>query len=131
MKKWSNKKILIVDDSRVVHALMTQFISARYAEIECISVYNGEEALKFLLKGEEVALIFLDIMMPVMDGIEFLRQIKENGINLSVPIIVCSEADESLIEKALSMGAKDRINKPFKNTDLYEIIEKYVGEGQV
>jgi len=126
MKKWSNKRILIVDDSKVVHALITQFISARYPEIKCVSVYNGEEALNFLQKGEDFVLAFLDIMMPVMDGIEFLRHIKEMGINLSFPIVVCSEAEDSLIEKALSMGAKDRLKKPFKNIDLYEIIEKYV-----
>jgi CheY-like chemotaxis protein len=126
MKKWSNKRILIVDDSKVVHALINQFITSRYPEIECVSVYNGEEALSFLQKGEEFVLVFLDIMMPVMDGIEFLKQVKERGINLSFPVVVCSEADESLIQKALSMGAVDRLKKPFKNTDLYEIIEKYV-----
>jgi CheY-like chemotaxis protein len=125
MKTWS-KRILIVDDSKVVHALMTQFINARYPDIECVSVYNGEEALNFLKKGADFVLAFLDIMMPVMDGLEFLRSIKENNINVPFPIIVCSEADESLIEKALSMGAKDRLKKPFKNIDLYEIIEKYV-----
>jgi len=126
MKKWNNKRILIVDDSKVVHALMTQFITSRYPQIECVSVYNGEEAINFLQKGEDVALVLLDIMMPVMDGIEFLKQVKEGKINLSAPIVVCSEADESLIKEALSMGAVDRLRKPFKNTDLYEIIEKYL-----
>lgn len=125
MKILRSRKILIVDDSKVVHALMNQLISARYPDIECVSVYNGEEALKIIQKGEDFAMAFLDIIMPVMDGIEFLRQIQENDINVSFPIVICSEADESLIEKALSMGAKDILKKPFKNTELYEIIGRY------
>lgn len=123
------KRILIVDDSKVVHALIGQFINARYPEIECISAYNGEEAFNLISSGGKFDMVFLDIMMPVMSGIEFLEKIRENGINLSVPVIICSEAEESLINKALSLGAHGRLKKPFKNTELYAIIDKYIKSG--
>lgn len=121
-----NKKILIIDDSKVVHSLMTHFISARYPDLKLVSTYNGKDALTLIVNGEKFDLIFLDIMMPEMDGLEFLREIKRRNINIEAPIIVCSEADRALIEQALQMGAVDVMGKPFKNVDLYNILEKYI-----
>lgn len=121
-----SKRILIVDDSKVVHSLMNHFISIRYPELKLVSTYTGKDALTLIVNGEEFDLIFLDIVMPEMDGIEFLKEIKKRDIKVKAPIVVCSEAERTLIEHALQIGAVDVVTKPFKNVDLYAILEKHI-----
>ena len=77
---------------------------------------NGQEALSVLRRyREEIALILLDIMMPVMDGYTFLSIMKADPSLSSVPVIVTTQSDgESDEVAALSHGATDFVAKPYK-----------------
>ncbi len=105
---------LIVDDSSVMRKIVER--SLRQAGIDLVEVReagNGAEALT-ALKDSGVDLILCDINMPVMDGIEFLRQVQgvQNAKNIPV-VMITTEGSESHVVQALSVGARGYIRKPF------------------
>jgi two-component system chemotaxis response regulator CheY len=105
---------LIVDDSSVMRRIVER--SLRQAGIELDQVReagNGTEGLA-ALEGGPVDLILCDINMPVMDGLEFLRQIQGMPSTKGVPVVMIStEGSESHVLQALSIGARGYIRKPF------------------
>ncbi len=107
-------KALIVDDSSVMRKIVER--SLRQAGIELVEVReagNGAEALT-TLKDSGVDLILCDINMPVMDGIEFLRQLQSLPNAKNTPVVmITTEGSESHVVQALSVGARGYIRKPF------------------
>jgi two-component system chemotaxis response regulator CheY len=107
-------RALIVDDSSVMRKIVER--SIRQAGIDIAEVKeaaNGAEGLG-ALKEAPVDLVLCDINMPVMDGIEFLRQLKTVGNAKDVPVVmITTEGSESHVVQALSMGARGYIRKPF------------------
>jgi CheY-like chemotaxis protein len=87
---------------------------------------NGEEAIN-LTKLHHPDLILMDIQMPVIDGLEAMRQIRQDSNCQSIPIIVITalamEGDRQL---CLNAGANDYLSKPLKMRELVTIIEKYL-----
>lgn len=109
----TKKKVLIVEDSEINRAMLSAIVSGEY---EVLEAENGLEALSILEeRGEDVSLILLDIMMPVMDGYEFLDRIKEHPVWSSIPVIVATQSEGEADEvNALVHGATDFIAKPYK-----------------
>ena len=110
----NNIRALIVDDSSVMRKIVER--SLRQAGIGLSAVIeagNGAEALSALQEGK-VDLILCDINMPVMDGLEFVKQLAgvENAKDVPV-IMITTEGSESHVVQALSCGAKGYIRKPF------------------
>jgi two-component system, chemotaxis family, chemotaxis protein CheY len=109
-----NIRALIVDDSSVMRKIVER--SLRQAGIDLAEVReagNGAEALG-ALKDSSVDLILCDINMPVMDGIEFLRQLQGVQNAKGVPVVmITTEGSESHVVQALSVGARGYIRKPF------------------
>jgi two-component system chemotaxis response regulator CheY len=107
-------RALIVDDSSVMRKIVER--SLRQAGIDLSEVReaaNGAEALGALAE-DGVDLILCDINMPVMDGIEFLRQIKNMENVKGTPVVmITTEGSESHVVQALSVGARGYIRKPF------------------
>jgi two-component system, chemotaxis family, chemotaxis protein CheY len=107
-------KALIVDDSSVMRKIVER--SIRQAGIDIAEVHeasNGAEALGSL-QQHAVDLILCDINMPVMDGLEFVRQLQTVEHAKGVPIVmITTEGSESHVVQALSLGAKGYIRKPF------------------
>ncbi len=105
-------KVLIVDDSEIVHQILTKVIKTKSNDIEVVgNAYNGEEAINFL-KSNSPDIIIMDIEMPVMDGLTATRRIMEEK---PTPIIVFSAATKKiadLVMKALEAGAVDVVEKP-------------------
>jgi two-component system chemotaxis response regulator CheY len=107
-------RALIVDDSSVMRKIVER--SLRQAGIDLTQVFqagNGAEAL-VVLKDNLVDLIFCDINMPVMDGLEFIKQLPgvENAKDVPV-VMITTEGSESHVIQALSCGARGYIRKPF------------------
>lgn len=102
------KNILICDDEKdIVNALKIYLQDPDYCLFEAC---NGKEALN-VLEHEEIHLILLDIMMPVMNGIETMAKIRETS---TVPIIMLTaKSEDSDIVLGLNLGADDYITKPF------------------
>lgn len=106
------KEILIVDDSRFNRTSFADILRKDYVILEA---ENGKEALWVLGKNKEsIALIILDLIMPVMDGFEFLEAVGEIEEYRYIPVIVSTVNDEEENEKrCLELGAWDFIPKTF------------------
>lgn len=107
-------RALIVDDSSVMRKIVER--SLRQAGIDLVQVVeagNGAEALG-ALQGSPVDLILCDINMPVMDGLEFVRQLRGIDSAKGIPVVmITTEGSESHVVEALSAGARGYIRKPF------------------
>lgn len=107
-------RVLIVDDSSVMRKIVER--SLRQAGIDLAQVFeagNGAEALT-LLQENQVELILCDINMPVMDGLEFIKQLPGIANVKGAPVImITTEGSEAHVVQALSCGARGYIRKPF------------------
>lgn len=109
------RKVLIVDDEAINRQLLGLIVSQQY---EVIYAENGQEALDICReKGGSLSLVMLDILMPVMTGMEFLK-IRQNDKQLRrIPVIILtSEADAEV--ECLNQGAVDFIKKPYNHPDV-------------
>jgi CheY-like chemotaxis protein len=121
MKKDSNTKILVVDDSSTNIVLLEAILSGQGYAIE--TALSVKEALS-IVKKETVDLILLDLLMPRVSGFDFLKEIKGNDSTKNIPVIVVSAvADPENRKKSIDMGAQDFINKPIDIQDFIERIE--------
>ncbi|MBZ5679089.1 MAG: response regulator [Acidobacteriia bacterium] len=109
-----NIRALIVDDSSVMRKIVER--SLRQAGIGISQVFeaaNGAEALG-ALKEHTVDLVLCDINMPVMDGLEFVKQLSLLDIAKDTPVVmITTEGSEAHVVQALSAGARGYIRKPF------------------
>jgi len=107
-------RALIVDDSSVMRKIVERSLRQAGIDLEkVVEAGNGAEALG-VLRDNPVDLILCDINMPVMDGLEFVRQLGsvENAKNVPV-VMITTEGSESYVVQALSSGARGYIRKPF------------------
>ncbi len=106
-----SKKIMLVDDAAFMRMMIKNTLQQNgYTEI--VEAENGERAVS-LYSTEKPDLILMDITMPIMDGLEALRHLKE--IDNTVKVVMCSAmGQEAMVVEALKLGAKDFIVKPFK-----------------
>jgi two-component system chemotaxis response regulator CheY len=87
---------------------------------------NGSDALE-TLKREKVDLILSDISMPIMDGLEFVKQVAEQGVAPGVPIVmITTEGSESHVMRAIACGARGYIRKPFTPEQVKEHVAPLV-----
>ena len=107
------KQILVVEDNPLNREMLVEILSAEY---DVLQAENGREALDILkVHGSSVALILLDVMMPVMDGFTFLDLIKADEELSLIPVIVMTQSDSEDDEvAALSHGAADFVPKPYR-----------------
>lgn len=107
-----NKKILITDDSEINRSILSDMLEDEFMIIEA---ENGVQAVECLQKyGEEIALVFLDIVMPEMDGFEVLSIMNKNRWIENIPVImITAENSPSYIERAYDLGVTDFISRPF------------------
>jgi two-component system chemotaxis response regulator CheY len=117
------KKILVIDDSALIHQ-MYRLVLSRY-KCEIVDAMNGREALDILAVQDDIQLIFLDINMPVMNGVQFLERAAALGIAKRIPIVVIStEGKEADTVRVLKLGARGYLNKPFNTPELHDLIDK-------
>lgn len=116
---FKGKKVLICDDDAKNMFSLSCLIEEAGATV--IEAYNGQEALDALKSEPKVDLILMDIMMPVMNGIEAIKKIREDKAWLDIPIIaITAKAMKGDKEVFLGVGANDYISKPID----YDILEK-------
>ena len=119
-------KILVVDDTRA--NLVALQVLLKTIEADIITVESGERALLEAEDNEDhIALILLDVQMPVMDGFEVARLLHENEKTRSIPIIfITANQDEAHIEEAYLAGAVDYIQKPIRKTALLSKVSVFL-----
>jgi CheY-like chemotaxis protein len=116
-------RILVVEDNQLNQKLVG-FMLDDWGFYHDLAV-NGKEALK-LLEENEYDLILMDISMPVMDGYEATRYIRD-VLKLGVPVIATtSNASDKEREKCLSSGMTDYLTKPIRSVELYNLVTNYL-----
>lgn len=106
-------KILLVDDDIDLTELLAELLTLEGFEVS--TVHNGQEALKEL-ERQTYDLILLDVMMPILNGIETLKQVRQRYI---VPVLMLSARDDEIDRVlGLELGADDYLAKPFNDREL-------------
>ena len=107
------KQILVVEDNELNRAILCEILSGEYQVLEA---GNGQEALDVLRQHKDsIALILLDVMMPVMDGYTFLDRVRDDAELSLIPVIVTTQSDGEEDEvSALAHGATDFVPKPYR-----------------
>ena len=122
-------KILVVDDDKEIVQLLEIYI--RNEGYEPVAAYNGKEALTKLNTNPDIGLVILDLMMPEMDGMEVIKQVRKDS---DIPILVLSAktADMDKIQGLIS-GADDYVTKPFNPLEVMarvkSLLRRSQGEG--
>lgn len=107
-------RTLIVDDSSVMRKIVARALQqGGVSSGEILEAGNGAEALD-ILRNQRVDLVLSDINMPVMDGLEFVRQLQSVENAKGTPVVmITTEGSESHVMQAISCGARGYIRKPF------------------
>ncbi len=125
-------EVLIVDDSASMRSIIRKIVGLTGYEVSQFhESENGEEALE-VLSSEWVDLILLDINMPKMDGITFLKERQKEELYQKIPVIlVTTEARQETVEEAFKLGVRGHIKKPFQPEQIRKILDDILGDEYV
>ncbi|MBN1419857.1 MAG: response regulator [Planctomycetes bacterium] len=134
----NEKTILIVDDiplmrtmlSRYVKTITSKVLKEEY-DIPSVDICEAENGLIALetVRSRPVDLIFLDLMMPEMDGLTFLEEMRKSPEYQEIPVVVCSALGEKeTIARAINLGAKAYIIKPFTMKSVEKTVRDTLGK---
>jgi len=121
--------ILIVDDSKTIRSVIKKTLDI--ADVPVGDLYeaeNGKEALD-VMNSNWIDLIFADINMPVMSGIEMVKKMSEDNILDKTPVIIVStEGSKTRIDDLLELGVRAYLRKPINPEDLRNIVREVMGD---
>jgi DNA-binding response OmpR family regulator len=118
--------VLVIDDHIVIRTLLEDTLG--HKGFRGLFATTGQEGLKFA-KTQDIDIILLDWIMPGMDGIEVLTELKNDNNTKDIPVIMLTSRGSTRdIEHAIGKGAIDYILKPFKPYEVIEMIQKCLGE---
>ena len=121
--------VLIVDDSMAMRSVIRKVISISGFDVGTFfEAGDGKEALE-VLNEQWIDLVLSDINMPEMDGLTFVKKMREHDIYKNIPVVmITTEGSQACIDEAMSLGVKGYIRKPFMpeviKEKLEEIMEK-------
>ena len=124
----TTKQILVVDDDPLMHRLFQHHLER--AGYQMVSARNGREALDAAAR-QPPQLIVMDIMMPDMDGLEALRELKKSDATKAIPVIIITANGHHIARKeSESCGAAVFLTKPFSPMQLLTEIKRFVPAGE-
>ena len=118
------KKILVIDDEKDI--LVVTKVRLQSKGYSVVTAESSEEALE-ILKTNIPDLIFLDLILPKMQGEEFCKKLKADPKYKKIPIIIFTAKVIHMTEDIKAMGANDFLIKPFETEDLILKVKKYIG----
>jgi len=123
------KKLIIVDDNIFLQKTILEKL-AFFEDINCKFCANdGKDLLKKLEDNHNIDLILMDINMPLINGFETTKKIREKGI--TIPIIALTAFDkEEVTEEAISVGMNDIMVKPFEPSKLFQVISNQIKQNE-
>lgn len=116
------KKVLILEDKASTRSFFKSFLITKGLEVDV-----AEDGLEGLEKEKEnnYDLIFSDLEMPNMNGLEFLHSLKTSGNNKEVPVVMLTSVNqEEIIDRARKLGAADYLIKPFSHENIGTVLKK-------
>ncbi len=120
-------KILLVDDEPGMLRYIRTLLEVDNHKVETAS--TGEEAVERVQKGLQPALILLDLLMPGIDGLQTLEQLRKLQPNVKVVMLSCV-SDTRKVVQAIRLGAHDYLTKPFQKAELDAVIDQCLGTNQ-
>jgi len=118
-------KLLIVDDSATMRKIVMRVL--RQAGIHAQTILeacNGLEGLKQLTENPDIELVLSDVNMPQMDGVEFVKGVRQSGSQ--VPIIMITTESGEMRSRAIAEGANGFVGKPFNAETVLRAIDRHV-----
>lgn len=119
-------KVLVVEDDPMVRMINEQYVCMNKDFCIASSVKNGQEALDYL-KENKVDLVILDVFMPFMNGVEFLKKLREQKLKTEV-IMVTAANDTATLEETMHLGVIDYLVKPFALERFQVALEKFTAK---
>lgn len=117
------KIILIVDDSESIRNLVRFTLEG--ADFDVLSAENGQEALKFFDDERKMHLLLTDLHMPIMNGMELIKHVRQNSVYSHMPILfLTTETQVGIKKEAKELGATGWIVKPFNSDKLISTVKK-------
>jgi len=114
-------KVLIADDDYINRRLLISLLKKELYKVEILEAVNGKEALEICNNNLDIQLILLDIEMPVMDGVGFLKYYSKHK-NLSGTPILAISSNDLIAKEILSLGADAFLTKPITSEKLLNAI---------
>ncbi len=118
-------KLLVVDDIELNRLILTDMFQDQY---EVLGAENGKVALDYLNEyGEEIAVVLLDLVMPVLDGFAVLQRMNESQQIQTIPVVmITGENDDDKMLTGYQLGVSDLVNKPFNPDIVYRRVKNVV-----
>ncbi|MBV6493257.1 MAG: Chemotaxis protein CheY [Turneriella sp.] len=120
-------QLLIVDDSELMRTIVEQVVSENLSnalnQIQFFHAANGADAME-IMQNNKIDLVFLDWNMPVLDGIEFVREVRSTGNKIPI-IMITSVTDSEKILQAAAAGVNSYVEKPVRGPRLWNQIEMF------
>jgi len=110
--------VLIVDDDFINRTLLKSILKKNPTVSNMVEAENGSDALDKVKADSSIDIVLLDIIMPILDGVEFLKIFRGNPIFNNIPVIVLS-TDDTRKGEVMDLGANDFLRKPIKEDDLF------------
>src|SRR5215475_636693 len=120
-------KILLVDDEPGMLRYIKTLLEVDDYKVETAT--TGEEALEKIEKGLEPDLVLLDVLMPGIDGLQTLEQLRKKRPAAKVVMLSCV-SDTRKVVQAMKLGAQDYLTKPFQKAELDAVIDQCLGKNQ-
>ncbi len=120
--------ILVVDDSGTMRGMIRRTLAISGLDVNAVyEAGNGIEALA-QMHAHAVSVVVLDINMPVMNGVQLIKRVRDDPRLRDIPIIVAStEGSEQRIQELLAAGARSFVRKPFRPEQLRDVLAPLVG----
>ena len=116
--------VLVVDDDFINRKLLQTLLKKNPQVSMVQEAENGSDALLKLKNNPDINLILLDIVMPIVDGIEFLKIFRSDMVNAHIPVIILSTDDTKKTE-VFDNGANDFLRKPIKEEELFRKMKQW------
>jgi CheY-like chemotaxis protein len=114
--------ILLVEDEEPIQQFIGDLLQEEGYRVQCAS--DGAQALD-LVADRRPDLVLTDLMMPIMNGFELCRRLKDNPVTSGIPIVVMSAVGR---QQAIECDADDFLGKPFELDALLQIVARHVGQ---
>ena len=122
-----SKKVIVVDDSRTARQQVRSALAG--AGYEIVEAVDGADGIHQIAAHADASLVLCDVNMPNLTGIEMIESIKRDGVGGGVTfVMLTTESEPDLVQRAKACGAKGWIVKPFKPDLLLAAVRKLVGE---
>ncbi len=127
------QSLMLIDDDVDDHEIFLSALENISTTVSCTTAVNGSDALQKLLTNKvSPDLIFLDINMPLMNGPEFLKEVKKHEDLKNIPIIIYSTTSApEAIEETKELGARHFVSKPESFSDLEQILKDILGSSSL